>query len=68
VGLVIGDVCIDFLLNEDGSLKATIFNKQNDIQFIGNIDGYTQGVGIPLHRNQVHTTRKAYAKWIYRTL
>ena len=44
--VVVGDVRIDFLLNEDGSLRATIFNKQNDIQFIGEADGYTQGVGL----------------------
>ena len=44
--VVVGDVRIDFLLNEDGSLRATIFNKQNDIQFIGESDGYTQGVGL----------------------
>ncbi len=44
--VVIGDVQIDFLLNEDGTLRATIFNKQNDIQFIGETDGYTQGIGL----------------------
>lgn len=44
--VVVGDVRIDFLLNEDGTLRATIFNKQNDIQFIGEADGYTQGVGL----------------------
>ena len=41
--VVVGDVRIDFLLNEDGTLRANIFNKQNDIQFIGEVDGYTQG-------------------------
>lgn len=44
--VVVGDVRIDFLLNEDGTLRANIFNKQNDIQFIGETDGYTQGVGL----------------------
>jgi len=44
--VVVGDVRIDFLLNEDGTLRANIFNRQNDIQFIGETDGYTQGVGL----------------------
>ena len=44
--VVVGDVQIDFLLNEDGTLRANIFNKQNDIQFIGETDGYTQGIGL----------------------
>ncbi len=46
--VIVGDVEIQFLLNEDGSLRANIFNRQNDIQFIGagEADGYTQGVGL----------------------
>ncbi len=44
--VVVGDVQIDFLLNEEGSLRATIFNKENDLQFIGETIGFTQGVGI----------------------
>ena len=46
--VIIGDVEIQFLLNEDGTLRANIFNRQNDIQFIsaGEADGYTQGVGL----------------------
>lgn len=44
--VVVGDVQIDFLLNEDGSLRATIFNKENDLQFIGETIGFTQGVGL----------------------
>ena len=44
--VVIGDVRIDFLLNQDGTLRATIFNRENDIRFIGEADGYTQGVGL----------------------
>ncbi len=44
--VVVGDVQVDFLLNEDGSLRATIFNKENDLQFIGETIGFTQGVGL----------------------
>lgn len=44
--VVVGDVRIDFLLNEDGTLRANIFNRENDLQFIGEANGYTQGVGL----------------------
>ncbi|MFD2697164.1 translocation/assembly module TamB domain-containing protein [Mesonia sediminis] len=44
--VVVGDVEIDFLLNEDGSLRAKLFNRENDIQYIGEELGYTQGVGL----------------------
>lgn len=44
--VVVGDVEVEFLLNEDGSLRAKVFNRQNQIRFIGEQEGYTQGVGV----------------------
>ncbi len=45
--VVAGDVEVQMLLNEDGSLSAKIFNKENEIQqFITAQQGYTQGVGL----------------------
>ncbi|MGO1727974.1 MAG: translocation/assembly module TamB domain-containing protein [Flavobacteriaceae bacterium] len=44
--VVFGDVEISFLLNKKGNLRATAFNRESDIQFIGEDLGYTQGVGI----------------------
>lgn len=44
--VIVGDVEVDFLLNQDGTLRAKVFNRQSDIQFIGETEGYTQGVGI----------------------
>ena len=44
--LIIGDVQIDFILNEDGSLKAKVFNRENEFRYIGDKLGYTQGLGI----------------------
>ena len=44
--LIIGDVQIDFILNEDGSLKAKVFNKENEFRYIGDELGYTQGLGL----------------------
>ncbi len=44
---VVGDVEVNFLLNEDGTLRASIFNRQTDIQFVArNNEGYTQGAGL----------------------
>jgi hypothetical protein len=42
----IGNVELLWRLNEDGTLNAKIFNKENDINYIGQGIGYTQGVGI----------------------
>lgn len=44
--VIIGDVEIEFLLNEDGTLRAKVFNRENNIQFIGEEIGFTQGVGL----------------------
>jgi hypothetical protein len=43
---VFGDVEVNLLLNESGSLRANAFNRESDIQFIGEELAYTQGVGI----------------------
>ena len=44
---VVGDVEIEYLFNEDGSLRGKVFNRQNDIQFIGaQNQGYEQGLGL----------------------
>ncbi len=44
--VVAGDVQIDFLLNEEGTLRAKVFNRENSIRNFGEEIGYTQGVGI----------------------
>jgi len=43
---VIGDVEILYRVNEDGTLNLRFFNRENDINYIGEGIGYTQGVGI----------------------
>ncbi len=40
---IAGDVQVDFLLNEDGTLTASFFNRENNIQNFGEEIGYTQG-------------------------
>ncbi|MGE5943111.1 MAG: translocation/assembly module TamB domain-containing protein, partial [Flavobacteriales bacterium] len=44
--VVAGDVEISFLLNEDGTLTANVFNRENSIRNFGEDIGYTQGVGL----------------------
>ena len=44
--VIAGDVEIDFLLNEDGTLTAKVFNRENSIRNFGEAIGYTQGVGL----------------------
>ncbi len=40
------EVKVEFLLNEEGSLRSTVFNRQNEIQYTEEEEGYTQGVGL----------------------
>jgi len=44
--VVAGDVQIDFLLNEEGTLTAKVFNRENSIRNFGDEIGYTQGLGV----------------------
>ncbi|MGB3607075.1 translocation/assembly module TamB domain-containing protein [Psychroserpens sp.] len=44
--VIAGDVQIDVLLNDDGTLKATFFNRENSIRNFGEEIGYTQGAGL----------------------
>ncbi|WP_348800081.1 translocation/assembly module TamB domain-containing protein [Flavobacterium adhaerens] len=43
---IVGDIDIKYRINEDGSFNLHFFNKENDINYIGQDIGYTQGVGI----------------------
>ncbi|WP_194550758.1 translocation/assembly module TamB domain-containing protein [Zobellia nedashkovskayae] len=45
--VVAGDFEIQLLLNEEGTLSAKFFNRENEIQeYLADRLGYTQGVGI----------------------
>ena len=61
--LIVGDLQIDFILNEDGSLIAKVFNKENEFRYIGDELGYTQGVGIS-YQVDFETFRELIAKII----
>ena len=48
---VVGEVNVEILLNKVGNLRLVIFNKQNEIQYSTEEEGYTQGVGISYQVN-----------------
>ncbi len=44
--VIAGDAEIELLLNDDGTLSAKFFNRENNIRNFGEEIGYTQGVGL----------------------
>ena len=44
--VIVGNVEILMQLNDDGTLNAHVFNRENDINYIGEGIGYTQGLGL----------------------
>ncbi len=43
---ITGDVQVDWLLNDDGTFRAKVFNRENTIRNFGEEIGYTQGIGL----------------------
>ena len=43
---VVGEVKVEFLVDDDGNLRYTVFNRQNEVQYSEEEEGYTQGVGL----------------------
>jgi hypothetical protein len=43
---IVGDLEIQYRVNEDGTLNLRLFNRENDINYIGQGVGYTQGIGV----------------------
>lgn len=43
---IVGDVEVQYRVNEAGTLNLRVFNKENDVSYIGQGIGYTQGLGI----------------------
>ncbi|MEL1248305.1 translocation/assembly module TamB domain-containing protein [Flavobacterium helocola] len=44
--VIVGNLEVLIQINEDGSLNAHVFNRENDINYVGEGIGYTQGLGI----------------------
>lgn len=43
---VVGDVEVQYRVNQDGTMNLRLFNRENDINYIGQGIGYTQGMGV----------------------
>jgi hypothetical protein len=48
---VVGEVKVEILLNKEGNFRGLIFNRQNEIQYSTEEEGYTQGVGLSYQVN-----------------
>jgi len=48
---VVGEVKVEVLLNEEGTLRANFFTKPNDIEYSIDEEGYTQGLGLSYQVN-----------------
>ena len=48
---VVGEVKVEVLLNKEGTFRGTIFNRQNEIQYTAEDQGYTQGIGLSYQVN-----------------
>lgn len=48
---VVGEVKVEVLLNEQGTFRGVIFNRQNEIQYSAQEEGYTQGAGLTYQVN-----------------
>lgn len=44
--VIVGNLEVLIQINEDGTLNAHVFNRENDINYLGEGIGYTQGLGI----------------------
>jgi hypothetical protein len=48
---VVGEVKVEVLLNKEGNFRSVIFNRQNEIQYTTEDQGYTQGIGLSYQVN-----------------
>lgn len=64
--VIVGNVEVQLRLNEDGTLKARVFNRENDINFLGEGIGYTQGVGLT-YEVDFDTLRELWQKILKKT-
>lgn len=48
---VVGEVKVEVLLNRNGNFRGVIFNRQNEIQYSQQEEGYTQGFGLSYQVN-----------------
>ena len=63
---VIGDLEVLYRVNEDGTLNLRFFNRENDINYIGEGIGYTQGIGVSYEVD--FDTFKEFANKIFKNM
>ena len=64
---VAGDIEVQWLVNEDGSLRINFFNRQADIQFVGEDQIFEQGAGVS-YSVDFDTVRELIFKLFNRTI
>lgn len=64
---VAGDIEVQWLVNEDGSLRINFFNRQADIQFVGEDQIFEQGAGVS-YSVDFDTVRELIYKLFNRTI
>jgi hypothetical protein len=63
---IVGDVEVQYRVNEDGTLNLRVFNRENDINYIGQGIGYTQGIGLTYEID--FDTFKEFANKIFKNM
>lgn len=58
---IVGNVEVQYRLNDEGNFKARAFNRENDINFLGEGINYTQGVGL-MYSVDFNTMRELWRK------
>lgn len=48
---LVGNVEVEYRVNEDGTMNLRFFNRENDINYLGEGIGYTQGIGVTYEVN-----------------
>lgn len=48
---LVGNVEVQYRVNEDGTMNLRFFNRENDINYLGEGIGYTQGIGVTYEVN-----------------
>ena len=64
---VIGNVEIEFILNQTGTLTLKIFNRENALQQIGQQEGYDQGLGLE-YSIDFDSLKELYQKVFYKKM
>lgn len=59
---VIGEVKVEFLVDDEGRLRYTVFNRQNEVQYSQEEEGYTQGIGL-VYQIDFNSLKEMFSKF-----